>query len=450
MSAVCAVLDVGKSNTKICIVSAAGDIRESEAVATPHAGRGFDADAIFDWFCAKLRGFSARHAISRLMPVAHGATCAYLDTNLSLVRPVDDYEQEIPAALSEEYSALRPPFSETFSPDLPQGLNLGRQIFAFSRGEADQFARVRWILPHPQYWAWRFSGALATERTSLGSHTDLWRPASGGYSSLVERLGWTQLFAPFANAWDDLGPIRPEIAAATGLAPACRVRAGVHDTNAALFPFIARKSQQTPAVLSTGTWVVALAPNAPLSGLDGARDCVANVDVFGRAIACARFMGGREYDHICAGAAAASDDAVKHVLARELFALPSFAAGGPFPGKTGRLMGAENATDAERAALACLYLALMSDVSLDLAGVSGPVVVEGPASKNEAFLRVLAALRDAPVGRSDQPNGVTLGAAALAFWPEAIPDAPLVTPSAALDAPALASYKARWRRLAAG
>ena len=42
---------------------------------------------------------------------------------------------------------------------LPNGLNVGRQFFWQSRRFPEEFARVDAILPYPQYWAWRLTGA---------------------------------------------------------------------------------------------------------------------------------------------------------------------------------------------------------------------------------------------------------------------------------------------------
>ena len=105
------------------------------------------------------------------------------------------------------------------SPNLPRGLNLGRQPFYLERMFPAEFARASAFLAYPQYWAWRLSGVMATEVTSVGSHTDLWRPNEGRLSSMVDKLGWRRLFPPLRKAWDTLGSLKAEVAAATGLAP---------------------------------------------------------------------------------------------------------------------------------------------------------------------------------------------------------------------------------------
>ncbi|HXL30902.1 MAG TPA: hypothetical protein VN968_16680, partial [Bradyrhizobium sp.] len=50
-------------------------------------------------------------------------------------------------------------------------------------------------------------------------------------------------------------------------------------------------SRQAPfTIVSTGTWVILMAPGFSVKGLDPADDTLANVDVEGRPVATARFM----------------------------------------------------------------------------------------------------------------------------------------------------------------
>ena len=134
----------------------------------------------------------------------------------------------------------------------------------------------------------------------MGAHTHLWRPGERRFSGLVERCGWAALFPPMRHAWECLGPVTPELAAATGLPPDCRVLAGIHDSNASWLPhLVAREPPFT--VLSTGTWVIAMAAGAALDRLDPAADMLANVDARGDPVPTARFMGGRELE-LVAGA----------------------------------------------------------------------------------------------------------------------------------------------------
>jgi sugar (pentulose or hexulose) kinase len=419
----CAVFDAGKTFTKVTIVGSDGHVWAERRTATPYLDtplyRAIDTDRLFSWLLAQLTTLGQHYAIDRIMPVTHGAACAFLDEAGNLAQPIQDYEARIPESFAAAYRQVRPSFNETCSPELPAGLNLGAQIHWHARRDPEAFARVRWILPYPQYWAWRLSGVMANEATSMGCHTDLWSPRTGGFSSLAVNEGWDRRFAPMRHAWDRLGSLRGDIAQATGLPPTVQVCTGLHDSNAALAAaLVGRGAQKAPAVLSTGTWFVAMAPGAPLSDLQAERDCLVAVDVFGRPVPCARFMGGRTFDVITHGRTdvPVDEEALSAVIRDGGLAMPNFVdAGGPFPGRRGEIRNLNRDTPESRAALGLLYLAMLSTECLDLIQAGDSLLVEGAAARNETLCRLIAALHDGPVVVNDGISGVTRGAAALAF-----------------------------------
>lgn len=418
------VLDIGKTNAKLTLIDAAG--RTVAEARTPNTVRRdgpyphHDTERLWAWMLAELRSLSALARIRAIVPVTHGATAALID-DAGLVLPVPDYEH-VPgdAADAARYDGLRPSFAESGSPQLPAGLNLGRQLdWLQARFPAD-FARARHVLMYPQYWAWRFCGVAASEVTSLGCHTDLWRPAEGVWSSLVERQGWQHLFPPRRSAWARLGRLRPELAADTGLPADCEIVCGIHDSNASLLRhLLTLKSSGPCTVLSTGTWVIAAALGSATRPLVEAQDMLANCDVFGDAVPCMRFMGGREFGALAGAQPAAFARAdVERLIAQGSMALPCFAeTGGPFAGQGGRVDGPAAQTDAERAALATLYVALMTDHCLEALGASGRVIVEGAFTANPWFGPLLAGLSEGrEVTVSDDSSGTTCGAWMLDAW----------------------------------
>ena len=449
------VLDVGKTNAKVILLDEAGEVlaqrsRPTAAVPGPPYPQ-LDVAGVWDWAQGALAELAALAPVRCIVPVAHGAA-GVLVAGDELALPALDYEHDGPDEIAGELAGLLDPFALTASPVLPLGLNVGAQLLWQQRRFPDGFARATDLLLLPQYWAWRLSGVKASEFTALGSHTHLWRPGERRLSGLVERCGWTRLFPPLRRAWEPLGPIRPELAAATGLPPDCRVLTGIHDSNASWLPHIVARPPPF-TVLSTGTWVIAMAAGAALERLDPAADMLANVDARGDPVPGGRFMGGREFELVVGADAvgvAATPDEVAAVIATGAMALPAFVpASGPFLGRQGRILGDPGPAPARRAALGALYTALVVDVMLERLGVGGPVVVEGTFHRNAAFCGLLAALRPGqPVHASDDPSGTARGAWLLARWHDR-PDLAdrLPPPVAPWAVPGLAAYRQAWLQL---
>lgn len=455
------VLDIGKTNVKLTLIDAAGRVlaerRRPNVILTTGPYPHHDTDGIWDWLLSTCRDFSELAEVSAIVPVTHGATAALVDAD-GLVLPVLDYEAALPGL---DYDDVRPPYAETYSPGLPSGLNLGRQLAWLAQHFPFEFGRARQILMYPQYWAWRLSGTAAGEATSLGCHTDLWNPLTQQYSSLVERMGWQALMPPLAPPSASLGTLRPEVVAATGLPPSCQVLCGIHDSNASLVRYLGKGKDQhqsrtmdaTPlTVLSTGTWVIAAAFGVDLAALREEADMLANTNALGQPVACMRFMGGREFAELAGdqtrGEPCTMAD-IEGVIARGTLALPSFATtGGPFAGRVGRIDGEPPGSARERYALATLYVVLMTDYCLNALGVTGALVVEGSFSANPWFGALLAGIRPhQDVSYSDDGSGTTCGAWLLRYR-DAIPPGSS-TAIAPLAPSGFAGYRTRWLQMLA-
>ena len=441
MPSAVAVLDVGKTNAKLIAFSRDGKIleqlRHPQQVVVDHGLRVLDVDGIFGWLEMALGKMRSRHDLSGLMVSTHGCSCALLSEDKTLAAPILDYEHEIPAEANAEFAHIAPPFSETCSPDLPVGLNMGRAIFFQEWADPTLANRVRHILTYPQYWSWRLSGALASEVSFLGCHSLMWNPRAGRFSSLAVKRGWAEKFPAFAPA-----------GALIGERDGLGVHNGVHDSNAAFYYYKSLGFSRF-TLISSGTWMIIFNPDCPLDRLDPARDMLANVTVDGEPVATIRFMGGREYDVISGQARQdVSAEMLQRAIARDQMALPSFAAGGPFQAHAGRLVGPAPESAADRAAIATLYVAMMTAESLDLVSSAGDIIIDGGLALNGALCATLAALRpEQSLYRNTNAEGTAMGAAALAFralgrmsvFPRNIDKVEPWT------LPDLAGYYARWR-----
>lgn len=459
------VLDVGKTMAKLSLWSSAGEsiARETRPNARIETGAyvALDAAGIEDWVAATLRTFAHLADVGHIIPVSHGAAAAVIRGD-RLACPPLDYEEAVPTALRRDYDALRDPFASTGSPPLPDGLNLGVQLYRLQSLYPDLLSGDELILPWAQYWSWLLCGVAATEVTSLGCHSDLWSIVEGGPSALARSRGWADHFPLLARAGEVLGTITPAWAARTGLPADVEVHCGLHDSNAALLAArgFAEIASNESTILSTGTWFVAMRSpgegvRLDLSALPEARDCLVNVDAFGKLVPSARFMGGREIETLTGVDVRRVDikpdqpalvAAVPGVLEKGAMVLPTFAPGfGPFPHGRGRWV-AMPVDEAERRAAVCLYAALVADRSLELVGARERILVEGRFAEAEVFVRGLASLRpDCAVYVSNAHNDVSYGALRL-LKPDLAPSSTLAR-VAPLDVD-LGDYRTTWTRAA--
>lgn len=388
-----AVLDVGKTRTKVSLWCEGQPICRVERENRGQIRDGIpqlDMEGVRVWLFAALARLTAEAKIEAIIPVAHGAAAVLLDGDKAVA--AIDYEAPIPCA--SQYDAERDAFAVTLSPRLPEGLNLGAQLFWLERLYPELWPGRGRVCLWPQYWASILCGEVVCEVTSLGCHSDLWRPGERRFSDLALRRGWAERLGPLRRADEPLGVIRPSVAAETGLPRDCVVYCGLHDSNAALhaargFPEL---EDRPFSVVSTGTWFVCLNAGAgPEVRYDASDDMLANVDVDGRPVPTVRFMGGRDYEARMGELLGAKSD--PRQLDRARFTLE--------PSRDPVL----------RATQASLDLARRTDHELSLISADGPILIEGRFAADAALGVALTKLRPGQlVYRSKVGDGVALGA----------------------------------------
>jgi sugar (pentulose or hexulose) kinase len=416
-----AVIDIGKTNAKLALVDLS-TLTEMAVVTRPNIVQPgppyphYDVDGHWEFLLDALAQFHREHRIDAISVTTHGACAALLDSNGALATPILDYEHAYPAETVNAYDAIKPDFAKTGSPKLAGGLNIGAQLHWLFASDPDLEDRIAQIVTYPQYWGHRLTGVTATDVTSIGCHTDLWNPYEGTFSSLPAELGIRDKIAPVRRPSDILGPILPEIAKATGLAPETPVCVGIHDSNASLYPHVV--SQEGPvSVVSTGTWVIVMSmKTGGAATLDPARDTLVNVNAHEQAVASARFMGGREFEVIQQDQRVEpTKQDLSAVLDGPRMLLPSVETGsGPFQGSQMLWHGDEpEVGTGQRSAALSFYLALMTGTCLKLVGGAGPTIVEGPFARNPEFLAMLHAVTARPVLTNAAVTGTSIGAAML-------------------------------------
>ena len=449
-----AVIDIGKTNAKLAVVDLPS-LTEIAVVTRPNSLRPappyphYDVEGHWAFLLESLAQAHRDHRIDAISITTHGACAALLEPSGALATPILDYEHTYRAEHVEAYDAIRPDFAQTGSPRLAGGLNIGAQLHWLFANDPTLKDRTAQIVTYPQYWGHRLTGIAASDVTSMGCHTDLWTPSEGTVSDLADTLGIRDKIAPIRRPNDILGPILPQVAQVTGLAPDTPVCVGIHDSNASLYPHVV--SQERPvSVVSTGTWVIVMTmKHGAAAPLDPDRDTLINVNAYEQAVASARFMGGREFEVIQQGQQVNPSQQDMHAVLSDLrMLLPSVESNsGPFQGRHMHWHGGEpKVGTGQRSAALSFYLALMTGTCLKLVGGAGPTIVEGPFARNPEYLAMLQAVTARPVLTNATVTGTSIGAALLfgddRYSPELEPF------ETALPLSALRAYADRWSELA--
>lgn len=420
-----AVLDVGKTNKKFVVYNSDFNVVESRSARIGEVKLNSllcdDAGAIVKWARATTSEWWGQ--LSAVAVTTHGATLALLDASGELVMPIVSYNQEVGDEVKEsfyrEFGSPEELYAETGTPPLGQLLNAGVQLYWIARRFPEKYSRVRRILFLPQFLAYALSKLEAAELTSIGCHTYLWDLVEGAWSSVAAGLEVPSKSPEVRSVWEPLGEVEGTL-----------ITAGIHDSNAALLPYVTTEREEF-TLASTGTWCVLMYPGAPFSpSLDDMRmDVLYYVDAYGRPVKAARFKCGYEFDCYVEEIKRAFgvnplsigldwNLAACTLSEGEAFFIPTLTLGtGQFPLSRGRVVGPLR--DAVRAYYYLnLSLAVQTWYALRLltGGRGVKAYVQGGFARNEVYLAYLATLAPwAEVIRAEYPEATSLGAALTAL-----------------------------------
>lgn len=420
-----AVLDIGKTNKKFTVYTDRLQPLYSTSTRIGEINdRGIlcdDAEAIITWAKSVLAEWSRK--VSATAVTTHGATLALINERGELVMPVVSYNHEVGEEVKLEFFARfgspETLYARTGTPPLGQLLNAGVQLFWISTRFPERYRRAKKLLFLPQCIVHALSGLEAAELTSIGCHTYLWDLVEDRWSEVAEGLDVPCLSPELKSVWEPIGRLDGVV-----------VTPGIHDSNAALLPYLAVEREKF-ALASTGTWCVLMYPGAPFAPAPGDlhRDILYYVDAYGRPVKAARFKIGFEFDYYVEAIRQrfgvnplkiALDESLAAEVLREsrAFYVPTLTPGtGQFPKSRGRLVG-----DPGDAVQAYYYLNLSLAVqtwhalNLLTGGEGMRIYVQGGFAKNDVYLTYLATLlRECEIVRAENPEATSLGAALTAL-----------------------------------
>lgn len=296
---VIAIFDVGKTNKKLFLFDEQYKIvyeRSAKFIETVDE----DGDPCENLESLRLSVFDSLHDVFRKKEFevkainfsTYGASFVYIDEEGRPVAPLYNYLKAYPEALKKKfydtYGGEEKFSSETASPVLGS-LNSGMQLYRIKYEKPELFKKIKYALHLPQYLSYLISGKVFSDITSIGCHTNLWNFEENKYHGWVYKEG----------IYEKLPPVVPTdyVAPATFPGNTYKVGIGLHDSSAALIPYLV--SFHEPFVLiSTGTWCISMNPfnHRPLTVEELKQDCLCYMQYQGMPVKASRLFAGQEHE----------------------------------------------------------------------------------------------------------------------------------------------------------
>ncbi|GJM30954.1 MAG: hypothetical protein DHS20C17_35890 [Cyclobacteriaceae bacterium] len=297
---VTAIFDIGKTNKKFFLFD--DDLKEVHQeymqlnlIEDDDGEPCEDLESLIKWMRSTLmRALKSRdYNIKQLNFSGYGASMVHLDSAGKPVTPLYNYLNPYPKSLqqqfSEKYGEMEQNDLETASPSLGM-LNSGMQLYWLKYSKPKFFHRIKHSLHFPQFLSYLFTGELVSEPTSIGCHTKLWDFRHNHYHQWIIQEGLDRLLPKIVPT------VHHYYAQLNG--QSIKTGVGVHDSSAALVPYIIRSTE--PFILiSTGTWSITLNPftTEPLSMEELKKDCLTYLSINSKPVKAARLFIGNEMEY---------------------------------------------------------------------------------------------------------------------------------------------------------
>jgi sugar (pentulose or hexulose) kinase len=296
---VCAIFDIGKTNKKLFLFNENYEIVLEKSTQFPEIQDedGFpceDVEFLKNWVLNSFAEVSQleEYDIKALNFSTYGASFVHLDSEGKVIAPLYNYLKPYPEEFQkqfyETYGGEQLFARKTASPVLGN-LNSGMVLYRLKYEKPALFAQIKYSLHLPQYLSFLFTGQYFSDITSIGCHTNLWDFEKNQYHEWLEKEEILKKLAPISSTIETSN--RQQFNNST-------TGTGLHDSSAALIPYLATFKGQKFVLISTGTWCISLNPfnHTPLTDEELQYDCLAYMQYTGVPVKASRLFAGYEHE----------------------------------------------------------------------------------------------------------------------------------------------------------
>jgi sugar (pentulose or hexulose) kinase len=301
-----AVFDIGKTNKKLFLFNENYQIVLEESTqfdeTTDEDGDPCeDVELLSKWVIDTFNEVlqNPDFEINALNFSTYGASFVHLNSEGKVIAPLYNYLKPYSETLKKQfydtYGGEQVFTRKTASPVLGN-LNSGMVLYRLKYENPALFAQIHYSLHLPQYISFLFTNKFSSDITSIGCHTNLWDFEENQYHKWVEKEGVSEKLAPINSKTQQLNHRTVN----NGSVEPSTIGTGLHDSSAALIPYLATFKGQKFVLISTGTWCITLNPfnHTPLTDEELLQDCLIYKQYTGDPVKASRLFAGYEHEQI--------------------------------------------------------------------------------------------------------------------------------------------------------
>ena len=295
--AITLIFDIGKTNKKLFLFDenlceVYQEYTQFEEIEDDDGFSCEDLNSLTKWIIESTRKIlnNPEYNVRAINFSAYGASMVHLDEKGNLVSPFYNYLKPFPEDLREEFFESyhgQDNFSLITASPYLGFLNSGLPLYYLKYRKPNIYKNVYKSVHFPQYLSSLFTGKQVSDYTSLGCHTGLWDFRNNRYAHWVKKEGFDRHLPPLEHT--------SKVFQTNINGKRINVGIGVHDSSAALIPYIL--GTEDPFVLvSTGTWNICMNffNDLELTKSELRNDCLNFLGAKGQSIKTSRLFLGQE------------------------------------------------------------------------------------------------------------------------------------------------------------